>query len=339
MSITGGAFAFTDNLEICRMLNGLWQVSGAHGRIDPTAALASMIEYHDAGFTTWDLADHYGPAEDFIGEFRRRLADERGTEALAEVQAFTKWVPRPGPMTREIVENNVDISLRRMGVDYLDLLQFHWWEYGDDRYLEALGHLSDLRDAGKLRHVALTNFDTEHLQVIVDNGIRVVSNQVQYSLVDLRPARRMAPYCQEQGIHLLAYGAFCGGLLSERYLGQPEPTGLALDTASLGKYKQMINAWGGWNLFKELLACLKAIADKHGASTANVASRYILDQPAVAGVIAGARLGITHHREDNARVFDLVLDADDVAAIEEVTGRGRDLLEYIGDCGDEYRRR
>ena len=188
MSITGGAFAFTDNLEICRLLNGLWQVSGAHGRIDPTAALASMIEYHDAGFTTWDLADHYGPAEDFIGEFRRRLADERGTEALAEVQAFTKWVPRPGPMTREIVENNVDISLRRMGVDCLDLLQFHWWEYGDDRYLEALGHLSDLRDAGKLRHVALTNFDTEHLQIIVDNGIRVVSNQVQYSLVDLRPA-------------------------------------------------------------------------------------------------------------------------------------------------------
>ena len=91
---------------------------------------------------------------------------------------------------------------------------------------------------------------------------------------------------------------------------------MALDTASLGKYKQMINAWGGWELFQELLACLKAIADKHGASTANVASRYILDQPAVAGVIAGARLGISHHREDNARVFDLSLDADDVAAIE-----------------------
>ena len=143
MSITGGTFAFTDDLNICRLLNGLWQVSGAHGRIDPTAALNSMIEYHDAGFTTWDLADHYGPAEDFIGEFRRRLADERGAAALAGIQAFTKWVPRPGPMSRDVVENNVDISLRRMGVDCLDLLQFHWWEYGDDRYLEALGHLLD----------------------------------------------------------------------------------------------------------------------------------------------------------------------------------------------------
>ena len=339
MSIIGGAYAFTDDLNICRLLNGLWQVSGAHGRIDPTAALNGMMEYHDAGFTTWDLADHYGPAEDFIGEFRRRLADERGAEALAGVQAFTKWVPRPGPMTREIVENNVDISLRRMGVDCLDLLQFHWWEYGDDRYLEALGHLADLRDAGKLRHVSLTNFDTEHLKVIVDNGIKVVSNQVQYSLVDLRPTQLMAPYCQANGISLLTYGTFCGGLLSEKYLGQPEPAGRELDTASLNKYKQMIDAWGGWALFQELLTCLNSVAKKHGASIANVASRYILDQPAVAGVIAGARLGISHHREDNARVFDLALDAVDVMAIKGVTNKGRDLLQYIGDCGDEYRRR
>ena len=339
MNIAGGAFAFADDLNICRLLNGLWQVSGAHGRIDPTAALASMVDYHDAGFMTWDLADHYGPAEDFIGEFRRRLADERGQEALDDVQAFTKWVPRPGPMTREVVENNIDISLRRMGVDCLDLLQFHWWEYGDDRYLEALGHLSDLRNDGKLRHLALTNFDTEHLQVIVDNGISVVSNQVQYSLVDMRPARSMAPYCQEKGIHLLTYGTFCGGLLSEKYLGQPEPTGMALDTASLGKYKQMINAWGGWSLFQELLTCLKSIADKHNASIANVASRYILDRPAVAGVIAGARLGLSHHREDNLKVFDLELDSEDEAAIGTVIGQSRDLLEFIGDCGDEYRRR
>ncbi len=339
MSITGGAFALTDDLNVCRLLNGLWQVSGAHGRIDPTAAILSMIDYHDAGFTTWDLADHYGPAEDFVGEFRRRLADERGQDALADVQSFTKWVPSPGPMTREIVENNVDISLRRMGVDCLDLLQFHWWEYGDDRYLEALRHLSDLREAGKIRHLALTNFDTEHLKVIVDNGIKIVSNQVQYSLVDLRPAQLMAPYCQANGIHLLTYGTFCGGLLSEKYLGQPEPTGMALDTASLNKYKQMVNVWGGWPLFQELLSCLKAIANKHGVSISNVASRYILDQPAVAGVIAGARLGVSEHRDDNARVFDLNLDSDDEAAIEGVTDRGRDLLQLIGDCGDEYRRR
>ncbi len=339
METFGGGFAFADDLRICRLLNGLWQVSGAHGRIDPTAALRSMFEYHDAGFTTWDLADHYGPAEDFIGEFRRQLANERGAAALASVQAFTKWVPRPGPMTREIVENNIDISLRRMNVDCLDLLQFHWWDYGDDRYLEALGHLSALQAAGKIRHLALTNFDTQHLKVVVDHGIKIVSNQVQYSLVDLRPSQLMASYCQANGIHLLAYGAFCGGLLSEKYLGQSEPAGAALNTASLNKYKQMINAWGGWALFQELLTVLKSAADKHGVSIANVASRFILDRPAVAGVIVGARLGLSDHRANNAQVFQFSLDPADTDAVAAVTDQGQDLLAYIGDCGDEYRRR
>ena len=339
MAITGGAFPFTEDMNICRLLNGLWQVSGAHGRIDPTAAIRSMLDYHDAGFTTWDLADHYGPAEDFIGEFRRQLANERGEAALSEVQAFTKWVPRPGPMSREIVENNLDISLRRMGTERLDLLQFHWWEYGDDRYLEALGHLSDLKREGKLRRLALTNFDTEHLRIIVDSGIEVASNQVQYSLVDMRPSQLMAPFCVERGIRLLTYGTFCGGLLSDRYLGQPEPAGAALDTASLNKYKQMINAWGGWGLFQELLACLRSIGDRRGVSVANLATRFILEQPGVAGVIAGARLGLSEHREDNARVFEFALEPEDREAIQSVTSRGRDLLGYIGDCGDEYRRR
>ena len=226
-----------------------------------------------------------------------------------------------GPNDPEIVESNVDVSLRRMDVDCLDLLQFHWWDYDDPRYLEALGHLSDLRDAGKIRHLGLTNFDTERLKTIVENGIRVVSNQVQFSLVDLRPAAMMAPYCQANGIHLLTYGTLCGGLLSAKYLGLPEPTAITLDTASLKKYKQMIDAWGGWTLFQELLSALNATAAKHGVSIANVATRFILDRPAVAGVIAGVRLGISHHREDNARVFGLTLDSEDEAAIEAVTSR------------------
>src|SRR5712664_1580842 len=106
-------FQFTPDMRICRLLNGMWQVSGAHGRIDPQAARQNMFDYHDAG--------------------------------------FTNWVPQPGPMTRPIVENNVAISLRRMGVETLDLLQFHWWDYEDSAYLEALTHLSHLRDAGRLK--------------------------------------------------------------------------------------------------------------------------------------------------------------------------------------------
>jgi aryl-alcohol dehydrogenase-like predicted oxidoreductase len=80
------------------------------------------------------------------------------------------------------------------------------------------------------------------------------------------------------------------------------------------------------------------VAAKHGVSMANVAVRYVLDQPAVAGVIAGARLGISDNRADNARVFSFSLDEADHAALDAASGIGRDLMRVIGDCGDEYRR-
>ena len=333
-----GLFQFTPDLRICRVLNGMWQVSGAHGNIDPEAAVQSMFSYLNSGFITWDLADHYGPAEDFVGEFRRRLSSSRGQGALSDLQAFTKWVPQPGPMTEKLVAESVNLALRRMDVDTIDLMQFHWWEYQNENYLDAFVHLSQLRDSGKIRHLGLTNFDTEHLKRIVDEGFRVVSNQVQFSLIDRRPEVRMAQYCQEHDIKLFAYGTLCGGLLSEEYLGQPEPNHQVLNTASLRKYKQMIDAWGGWELFQDLLVALKGIGDKHQVSLANLAVRYILDRPAVAGAIIGARLGVSDRRESNLRVFDFALDNDDFAQIEAVLDRSRDLYNLIGDCGDEYRR-
>ena len=213
-----------------------------------------------------------------------------------------------------------------MGTECLDLLQFHWWDYRDARYLDALRHLADLRDEGKIRHLALTNFDTERLAIIAGHGIPIVSNQVQYSLVDRRPEARMAAFCGEHGVTLLTYGTLLGGLLSEKYLGRPEPGRGELTTASLQKYKQMIDAWGGWALFQELLAALKRIADKHGVGIANVGARYVLDRPAVAGVIVGARLGLAEHIADNTRTFGLALDAADLAAIEPVLAKSRDLM-------------
>jgi aryl-alcohol dehydrogenase-like predicted oxidoreductase len=136
---------------------------------------------------------------------------------------------------------------------------------------------------------------------------------------------------------LLAYGTLCGGLLSEKFLEKPEPLRGHLNTASLQKYKNMIDAWGGWSLFQELLRTLDEIARKHSVSIANVATRYILDKPQVAGVIIGVRLGIAEHIADNLCVFDMKLDGDDYSKIQTVICKSHDLFELIGDCGDEYR--
>ncbi len=329
----------TEDLNICRVLNGMWQVSGGHGPINPQRAVAAMFDYVDAGFTTWDLADHYGPAEDFIGEFRRQLAQKRGEAALANLQAFTKWVPRPGNMTRQLVEKNIDISCKRMGVDSLDLMQFHWWDYQDDNYLNALKYMGELQTEGKIKHLALTNFDTEHLEIIVENGIKIVSNQVQFSILDRRPEQKMVPFCLKHNIKLLAYGTLAGGLLSKRYLGQPEPSPRLLNTASLNKYKNMQGGWGSWSLFQELLQTLQKIANQYQVTIANVAVRYVLENPAIAGAIVGTRLGVAEHIQDTAKVFDFSLSSEDIQKIDAVSDRAHNLLELIGDCGDEYRRR
>lgn len=329
----------TEDITINRLLNGMWQVSGAHGRIHSGDALADMLAYHDAGLHTWDLADHYGPAEDLIGLFKDVLRRTRGPEAVAALQALTKWVPRPGRMSRSIVEDAIQISLRRMRAGTLDMLQFHWWEYRHTAYLDALKHLSDLQTEGKIRLLGLTNFDTEHLAKIREAGVPIVSNQVQFSIIDQRPLQKMAPYCTANGVSILAYGTLGGGFFTDRYLNQPEPDLRMLDTASLRKYKNMIDAWGSWEQFQAVLRELRRIADRHETTIAAVAIRYVLQQPAVAGVIAGVRLGLREHRADNLAAFGFTLRDEDCAAIQTATAEGNDLLALIGDCGDEYRRR
>ncbi|MFZ0566806.1 MAG: aldo/keto reductase [Nitrososphaeraceae archaeon] len=320
-----------------RIINGMWQVAGGHGYIDNELAIADMMRYHEAGFTTWDLADIYGPAEDFIGQFRRKLLAIKGEEELDKIRALTKWVPQPGRITRSIVNESIDRSLHRMGVSMVDLLQFHWWDYNNPYYMDALKYLSDLRDEGKIKHIGLTNFDTERLQIMIDSDLQIVSNQVQYSIIDRRPEVKMIPFCLENNISLLCYGSICGGLMSERYLGRMQPSTAELNTLSLQKYKKMIDAWGGWSLFQELLSTLKRIAQKHNVTIANVAARYVLDKSAVAGVIIGVRLGIVDHRTSNTQVFNFILDKSDCEAIDAVCAKSNNLFEIIGDCGDEYR--
>ena len=327
-------FKLGSDLQICRILNGMWQVAGGHGQINLESAVDEMVQYHDDGFTTWDMADIYGPAEEFLGEFRKKLETD---ERLSNSQALTKFVPNPGPMTRSIVEHYIDKSITRMNVKSIDLIQFHWWDYNDVNYLDALNNLSKLQDDGKIRHIGITNFDTERMDIMIKHGFNLISNQVQYSILDQRAEVKMVPFCQKHNMNLLTYGTLLGGFLSEKYIGKPEPGKSDLDTLSLQKYKNMIDTWGGWNLFQELLLVLEEIGKKHNTSIANVGTKFILDKPRVAGVIIGARLGISQHRDDNAKVFELVLDADDNSKIISVTSKARDLFEIIGDCGSEYR--
>ncbi|XP_037422584.1 flagellar radial spoke protein 5-like isoform X1 [Triticum dicoccoides] len=330
-----------DTLEVCRVVNGMWQVSGASwGRAAPAAAVDAMLAYADGGLATFDMADIYGPAEDLYGMFINKVRRERPPEMLEEVRGLTKWVPPPVKMTRSFVEENINRSRKRMDVAALDMLQFHWWDYANPGYLDALKHITDLKEEGKIKTVALTNFDTERLQIILENGIPIVSNQVQHSIVDMRPQKKMAELCELTGVKLITYGTVMGGLLSEKFLDTNINipfAGPPLNTPSLQKYKRMIDAWGGWSLFQALLQTLKKVSLKHGIPISTVAVRYILNQTSVAGSMVGVRLGLSEHIRDTNAILSLLLDEEDMGSITEASQRGRNLMEVIGDCGDEYR--
>lgn len=315
---------------ISRLLRGGWQLAGGHGEVDRERAVADMFAFVDAGVDTFDCADIYTGVEELIGAFRARLLAERGAQALRALKVHTKFVPdwdALGRLTRPMVQAIIDRSLKRLGAERLDLVQFHWWNYAAPGMEEAALWLRDLQREGKIALIGGTNFDAAHAARLIEAGVPMAAMQVQYSLLDARPENGMTALCARSGMKLLCYGTVAGGFLSARWLGRPEPLG-PFENRSLTKYKLVIDDFGGWELFQELLRVLDSVARRHGVSITAVATRHVLDRPHVAGAIVGARYA--EHLADNLKVFAFSLDAVDRAAIEAVLARRQ------GPLGDTF---
>ncbi|KAF5638851.1 priB-like protein [Fusarium sp. NRRL 25303] len=223
--------------------------------------------------------------------------------------------------------------------EVVDLLQFHWQLWDDTQYIDALQYLAEDK---RVARIGLCNFDTEHLERVVESGVKIFTNQVQFSLVDSRPTFKMADACSRHDIKLLTYGTLCGGFIADKWLNQPEPD--VYDTnitpsQRKRKYYGMICSWGGWDLFQKLLSVLHTIATKHKVSISNIATRWVLDFPYVGAVIIGARIGMSEHTSDNATTLGWSLNDDDRGLIEQVLDRSNraEMFETMGDCGNEYR--
>ncbi|KAL1680306.1 NADP-dependent oxidoreductase domain-containing protein [Schizophyllum commune] len=328
-----------------RLFNGLWQMSSpAWGSASSAKQDIALTELVRCGLVGTDMADHYGDAELIYGGFRNRLPREVADRVLA----MTKWCifgPLEKPVTPEFVLEAVKERSRRLG-GRVELLQYEAKEY-----LQILAELVKIAKAqpSLVSAIGLCNFDTEHTveaceYLLANLGeVGIVSNQVQYSLIDSRPTVGMAAACQKYGLKLLTYGSFCGGFLSDRWLGKPAPDvyseTLGL-TPSQRKYYDMISTWGSWEELQALLKALRRIADKYNVSTSNVATRWVLDHDEVGAVIVGTRLGVSSNVSDNMHVFSFSLSDEDKAAIAAVNPpeKAKALFDRIGDCGGEYRK-
>ena len=324
-------YALTSDLTITRAITGLWQIADMEkdgSTLDPVATAKYMEPYANAGLTTFDMADHYGSAEIIAGTFKK-------SSNIKNIRLLTKWVPKPGPVTRDEVRAAVQERLRRLNVERVDLLQYHAWKFSNPFWLDALMYLQELKEEGLIGALGTTNFDTAHLRIAKSSGVDIVSNQISYSLIDQRGGGKMADYCASNGIAILAYGTLLGGFLSRKWLGAPEPTGDALRNWSLMKYKRFIDAAGGWQKFQHVLSVLNEIANETGKSISIISSKYQLNQKSVGAVIVGARLGENAHFADTVSLFDFSLTQEQSDRIATALAT---LTPIPGDCGDEYRK-
>ncbi len=311
--------------EISRVIRGGWQLSGSHSANTSDDPAGDMIAFADAGITTFDCADIYTGVEELIGQFRTRYRDLRGQRALDRIKVHTKFVPDLDALrhiTRSYVEGVIDTSLRRLEMERLDLVQFHWWNYDVPRWLETAHWLEELRRAGKIDKIGGTNFDTKRMVEMIESGVKLASMQVQYSLLDRRPRKGMAAAALDHGIALFCYGTVAGGFFSEKWLGTAEPSG-TMENRSLTKYRLVIEEFGGWELFQALLTTLRGIAERRGSDIATVASAATLARPGVAAVIVGARN--RSHLPSNLAISDLSLTVEDRALIDNVLAASREL--------------
>lgn len=316
--------------DISRVIKGGWQLAGDHGEVRPAQAIADMEAFLDAGITTFDCADIYTGVEEMIGRFIGDLRDRRGAEVADRVVVHTKLVPDLGRLADirpDEVEAIVDRSLKRLQIERLPLVQFFWWDMSQGRAVETLDVLKECQRKGKIANLGTTNWDTPTVDTFCDAGFDIVSAQVQYSLLDRRPAGDFSDWGARRDVQILAYGTLAGGFLTDTWLGRADP-GFEFENRSLVKYRLIIDEFGPWDLFQTLLQTLQAVGEKHGVSLATIATRWVLDQPQVAAAIVGARYA--RHLPKTLEVFDVKLDADDHARIDAV------LAQAAGPGGPVY---
>jgi aryl-alcohol dehydrogenase-like predicted oxidoreductase len=306
--------------SISRIIKGGWQLSQGHSADNTANAIEDMFTFVEKGITTFDCADIYTGVEELIGAF---LKEHRKRNNSTPVQVLTKFVPdydALSSLNKSYVEKVVDRSLKRLGVEHLDMVQFSWWSYGVPRWVETAGWLNELRQKGKINLISGTNFNTQATQAMIDAGIPISTLQIQYSLLDNRPEKALIDLCKKNNVHLLCYGTVA-------WLGASEAMP-PFENRSLVKYKLMIDEFGGWNLFQLLLQTLKTIADQHRVSITNVATRYILERQSVGGAIIGTRH--SKYADENSKVFDFSLTQSDNNAIEKV------ISQRKGPAGDVF---
>ena len=260
---------------------------GSYGSFDDNEVVRAVHTALDSGITLFDTAPAYGKGE---GErlLGRALAGKRDRIVLV-----SKGGIRPGETgtrhrdsSREYLTEELEVALRNLQTDYLDLFLVHWPDESRP-FSEPMEAIEDFRKQGKIRHGGVSNFSVDQMRESLDT-FPVVCNQVGYHLFDSRPEPEILPFCQEQGMGVMAYGSLAHGLLT----GSMSPdTRLEEDD-----WRRNLVAFGqplfeGEHFLKNLgrVERLKEIAAGKGKTVAQLALAWVLSNPAISVVLVGIR--------------------------------------------------
>jgi aryl-alcohol dehydrogenase-like predicted oxidoreductase len=304
-------FGQTD-LEVSVLVLGTWVTGGwAWGGADDRESLKAVLRALELGINFVDTAPVYGfgRSERIVGQALKAWG-ERESIVIA-TKCGLEWdekesIRRNASPAR--IEQEIDQSLERLGLDYIDLYQIHWPD-PKTPFETSMETMLKLQEAGKIRYIGVSNFNREQIMVCQHGG-QVHSLQPPYNLFEREAENELLPFCQTNGIATMAYGGLCRGLLSGKFSGNETfPKGdlrRADPKFKPDRFMQYVKAVGE----------LKKLAGRYQKSMAQFALRWVLQQPGITTVLAGARTAA--QVEDNAGVSGWQIEPEDLEKVERI---------------------
>ncbi|GAB2480120.1 aldo/keto reductase family protein [Jatrophihabitans fulvus] len=309
-------------LQISEITYGNWLTHGS--QIENDVATACVHAALENGITTFDTADVYanGRAEQVLGEALKGERRER-------LEVFTKvfWPVGPDPrgkndtgLSRKHVMEGIDGSLRRLGMDYVDLYQAHRYDTFTPLE-ETMQAFADVVRAGKALYIGVSEWTAEQIRaahaLAQDLGISLVSSQPQYSMLWRVIEDEVVPTCRELGLSQIVWSPIAQGVLTGKYKpGQAPPEGSrATDTAGGGA--DMIKRFMNDDVLTRVQQ-LQPIADEVGLSMASLAVAWVLQNDNVAAALIGASR--PEQVVENVKAAGVTLPAEAMQRIDEVLG-------------------
>lgn len=297
-------------LRVSRIAYGTWQLGGEWGTFDEDAAIAAIGHARDLGVNFFDTAQAYGfgVSEELLGRaLRPVLKSDRDSVIIATKGGVVQGGGRDASPAN--LRRGVESSLRALGVDHIDLYQVHW---PDPRVPqeETAAALQELVDAGKIRHVGVSNYDVPQMEAFA--RVRPVETlQPPYHLFRRGIDDEVLPYTIANDIGVLAYSPLASGLLTGAV---DEGTTFAPDD-----WRSQASAFTGDALKKnlEVVRRLERFATERGISVGRLAIAWVLARPGVHAAIVGARSA--RHIADGAAAADVHLSDADLAEIDRLT--------------------